>query len=270
MNPNIDWRALASVLFIVLAVSSCEEVIEYSPYQNIVKSKWKKQNISNYNKLLPAANEPFEPFRIGLIADSHSYYDEFEDQVKYINTRDDLDFIVHLGDVTLSANAREYDWYSDIMNKINIPVLTLIGNHDCLGNGYDIYTEMFGESNFFFEYKDVKFVMFDDIIWEKKVQDPDFEWFDNALANDSEYKYVLPFAHIPPWDDQFSMGNEYLYNQILLKHNLDLSIHGHGHSYRYAQPYDDVNYLSIPSPERYQLIILDVQADTIKHEVIKY
>lgn len=268
MYPKI-YRWL-SMLVIALLVTSCDEVIEYSPYQNIVKSKWKKQNISNYNKLLPEAEEPFEAFRIGLIADSHTYYDEFEEQVKYINSRNDLDFIVHLGDVTLSANAREFDWYCEIMNKIKIPVLTLIGNHDCLGNGYDIYTEMFGESNFFFEYKDVKFVMFDNIIWEKKVQDPDFAWFDAALANDSDYKYVLPFAHLPPWDSQFSTGDEYLYNQILLKHNLDLSIHGHGHSYSYMQPYDDVNYLSVPSPEDKELIILDIQSDGINHEVIKY
>ena len=270
MNPNFSVKAVVSTIVLSLLFLACDEVIEYSPYQNIVKSKWKKQNISNYNKLLPKANEPFTPFRIGLIADSHTYYDEFEKQVEYINTRDDLDFIIHLGDITLSANSREFNWYSDIMNKIKIPVITLIGNHDCLGNGYDIYSEMFGESNFFFEYKDVKFVMFDDIIWEKKVSDPDFEWFDKALVNDSDYKYVLPFAHIPPWDQQFTVGNEFLYNQILLRHNLDLSIHGHGHSYSYSQPYDDVHYLSVPSPERNQLIILDVQPDTIKHEVIKY
>jgi len=259
-----------AMLVVLLLLAGCKEIIEYSPYQNIVESKWKKQNISNYNKLLPAAKEPFQPFRIGLIADSHTYYDDFEEQVKYINTCNDLDFIIHLGDITLSANAREFDWYSEIVNKVNLPVLTLIGNHDCLGNGYDIYTEMFGESNFFFVYKGVKFVMFDNIIWEKKVQDPDFEWFDKALANDSDYKYVLPFAHIPPWDAQFTVGNEYLYNQILLKHNLDLSVHGHGHSYAYAQPYDDVNYLSVPSPEKSQLIILDVQEDAITHELVKY
>ncbi|MBK3519805.1 metallophosphoesterase family protein [Carboxylicivirga marina] len=270
MNPNQSRHALVAIFVVVLLFSSCKEIIEYSPYQNIVKSKWKKQNVSNYNKLLPEADEDFTPFRVGLISDSHSYYDEFEKQVKYINTRSDLDFIIHLGDVTLSANAREYDWYSDIMNNINVPVITIIGNHDCLGNGYDIYTEMFGESNFFFKYKDVKFVMFDDIIWEKKVTDPDFEWFDKALVNDSEYVHVIPFAHIPPWDEQFSLGNEFLYNQIILRNNLNLSIHGHGHSYGYSQPYDDVNYLSIPAPIRNELIILDIQSDTIKHELVRY
>ncbi len=269
MNPNL-YRIILLTIFVGLFALSCDEIIEYSPYQNIVDSKWKKQNVTNYNKLLPEADEGFTPFRIGLIADSHTYYDEFEKQVKYINSRNDLDFIVHLGDITLSANAREFDWYSDIMNDIKIPVITLIGNHDCLANGYDIYTEMFGESNFFFRYRDVKLVMFDNIIWEKNVIDPDFVWFDTALENDSDYKYVIPFAHIPPWGDQFNMGSEYLYNQLLLKHNVELSVHGHGHSYGYSQPYGDVNYLSIPAPIRDELVIMDVQSDTIIVERIEY
>lgn len=269
MNPN-PYRLIIISLAVALLFSSCDEIIEYSPYQNIVKSKWKKQNITQYNKLLPVAKEEFKPFRVGLIADSHTYYDEFENQVKYINSRDDMDFIIHLGDITLSANAREFDWYSDIMNKINIPVITIIGNHDCLGNGYDIYTEMFGESNFFFEYKDVKFVFFDDIVWEKKVSDPDFEWFDKALVNDQDYEYVIPFAHIPPWDPQFTIGNEYLYDQLMLKHDISLSVHGHGHSYDYWQPYGDVNYLMVPAPIRNELIILDISNDSIEVERIEY
>lgn len=258
-------------MLLAVVVLSCDEIIEYSPYENIVEKKWKNQNVKNYNKLLPEAQKSFEPFKIGLIADTHTYYDEFEKQVRVINKRDDLDFIVHLGDLTLSANAREFDWYSDIMNQINIPVISLIGNHDCLANGYDIYTEMFGESNFFFEYKDVKFVMFDDVVWEKQIRDPDFDWFIESIVNNDDYQYVIPFAHIPPWDEQFSYGNEFFYNQILLGNSIELSVHGHGHRYEYSQPYNGgVNYLSIPAPIRNELIIMNIQSDTILIEKIDY
>jgi len=269
MSPN-SYIKLVITLIVLTLISSCEEIIEYSPYENIVESKWKKQNLKNYNRLLQEANQSFEPFRIGLISDSHTYYDEFEKQVKYINSRNDLDFIVHLGDLTLSANAREFEWYSEIMNRIKVPVFTLIGNHDCLANGYDIYVEMFGESNFFFEYKDIKFVMFDDVVWEKQIQDPDFDWLKKVIVNDKNYKYVLPFAHIPPWDPQFSYGNEYLYNQLMLDNEIDISVHGHGHSYGYTQRYGDVHYLSIPAPIRNELVIMDFQADTISVESIDY
>ncbi|MBS2212347.1 metallophosphoesterase [Carboxylicivirga mesophila] len=262
--------AIFTAILVSLFTSSCEEVIEYSPYQNIVPKKWKNQNISNYNALLPAANEVFEPFKVALIADTHTYYDEFEKQVKFINSFTDIDFVIHLGDVTLSANSREFEWYSDIMNKLNVPVITIIGNHDCLGNGYSIYTDMFGESNFYFEYRDVKFVIFDDIIWEKHIADPDFTWFNNALKNDGSYKHVIPFAHIAPWDDQFSMGNELYYNYILEENHISLSVHGHDHHYKWKQPYGEVNYMTVPSPDKQELIILDIHAEAVQVERLNY
>lgn len=269
MKTRIPLAGIFAILISLLS-TSCDEVIEYSPYQNIVPAKWKEQNVSNYNGLLPQAKQPFEPFRVALISDSHTYYDDFTKQVEYVNSRDDFSFVIHLGDITLSSNIREFEWYSDIMNKIKVPVITLIGNHDCLGNGYDIYTEMFGKPNFYFEYRNVKFVIFDDVIWEKQVEDPDFSWFNEALVNDGRYQHVLPFSHIPPWDDQFSMGNELLYNHILENNNIELSMHGHDHSYKQSQPYGDVNYLSVPAPNKNQLVILDIQPEEVLIELHNY
>ncbi len=264
-----------SLLILVLSLltmpfSSCDEVIEYSPYQNIVKDKWHGQNTANIKILNGRSEEEFKPFKIALIADSHTYYDDLKQQVNYINTRQDIDFVIHLGDITLSAINREFNWFSDIINEINVPVITLIGNHDCLANGYEIYKEMFGPSNFEFAYNGVKFVMLDDVVWEKHVEDPDFEWFTKAITNDNHYRHVIPFAHIPPWDDQFSYGNELFYNYLLEQQDISLSVHGHGHSYNVRRPYGAVNYLSVPSCNRDQLVILDIQADTLSFENVAY
>lgn len=249
---------------------SCDEVIEYSPYQNIIKDEWKGQNTANIKALNQQSETAFKPFKIALIGDSHTYYDDLEKQVKYINTLKDLDFVIHMGDLTLSAINREFEWYSDIINKIQIPVITLIGNHDCLANGYAIYNEMFGPSDFSFSYNGVKFVMLDDVVWEKHVEDPNFEWFTEAIVNDNNYEHVIPFAHIPPWDEQFSYGNELFYNYLLERNNISLSVHGHIHRYDVRQPYGAVNYLSVPSCNRDQLVIMDIQSDTILFENIAY
>ncbi len=261
---------LVVILVFMTFISSCKEIIEYSPYENIVDAKWKNQNQKEYNRLLPEASKSFEPFRVGLISDSHTYYDEFVKQVSYLNTRNDLDFIIHLGDITLSSNSREFKWYSDILDRIEVPVFTIIGNHDCLGNGYDIFVEMFGDPNLYFAYKDVKFVLFDNIVWEKNIKDPDFEWLTSAVVNDKNHKHVIPFSHIFPWDSQFSYGNELVYNYILEQNNISLSVHGHGHSYKLSNPYDSVDYLIVPSCSKDEIVILDIQADTIKIERVHY
>ncbi|MBS2098479.1 metallophosphoesterase family protein [Carboxylicivirga linearis] len=258
------------LLGLLLMMSSCDEWIEFSPYENRVKEIERNQNLVSYNRLIDDVDKPYEPFKVGLIADTHTYYDEFEKQVAFINTLNDLDFIIHLGDITLSSNIREFRWYSDIVNQINIPVFTIIGNHDCLGNGFDIYTEMFGDNNFFFTHKGVKFVMFDDVFWEKQIKDPDFEWFYHALENTDENKYVIPFAHIGPWSSQFPIGNKYLYNEMMEFYNIPLSVHGHDHRYDLKNPYGEVNYLTVPSCNRDELIVLDFKADTLEVERILY
>lgn len=270
MKERRNFTRVYLPILLLLFISSCDYLFEYSPYQNIVKSKWEKQNIKSYERLAIKDKNEFETFKVGLISDSHSYYDEFEKQIDFVNSRTDLDFIIHLGDITLSSNIREFEWYSELVNHIKVPVFTLIGNHDCLGNGYSIYTEMFGEANFLFTYKGVKFVFFDDVVWEKSIQDPDFEWFENAISNEEGSKYIIPFSHIPPWDQQFTYGNELLFNYLLENNNIDLTVHGHGHSYEYAQPYGDVNYLSVPSCIRDELIILDFKSDTILIDRVHY
>jgi len=271
MNPTKSLLIPVIILLLLTSiVSSCDEVIEYSPYQNIIKDEWKNQNSASIKQLNNQAKKGFKPFKIALIGDSHTYYDNLEKQVKYINTLSDLDFVIHMGDLTLSAINREFNWYSDIINKIEVPVITLIGNHDCLANGYNIYSKMFGPSNFDFSHKGVKFVVLDDVVWEKHVEDPDFEWFSEAIVNDKDYKHVIPFAHIPPWDEQFSYGNELFYNYLLEQNDISLSVHGHIHRYDVRQPYGAVNYLSVPSSNRDQLVIMDIQADTILFENIVY
>lgn len=262
------------VTFIVLSliVVGCENLLEYSPFTNDVKDEWRKQNETSLDKISSGINQEFTPFKVGLIADSHTYYDEFEDQVDYLNSREDLDFIIHLGDITLGSYMREFNWYSEIMNRIDQPVFTIIGNHDCLGNGHEIYKEMFGTPNMQFSYKGVKFVLFDDVIWEKQIEDPDLLWLYDALENDNNYKYVLPFAHIPPWDSQFSIGNRYLYHEIMKDRNIQFSVHGHDHSYKLNQTFGDgnVNYLVVPSCEKYEMVVMNFQKDTILIDRVQY
>lgn len=44
------------------------------------------------------------------------------------------------------------------MNKLNVPYVTLIGNHDVLGNGKAVFEEIFGTDNFSFIAGKTKFV----------------------------------------------------------------------------------------------------------------
>ena len=52
-----------------------------------------------------------------------------------INKRGDVDFVVHCGDISDFGVTREFELQRDILEKLTMPYVVLIGNHDCLGSG---------------------------------------------------------------------------------------------------------------------------------------
>ena len=69
--------------------------------------------------------------RFITMGDSQRWYDETEDFVKEVNKRDDIDFVIHGGDMSDFGLTKEFLWQRDIMNGLKVPYVVLIGNHDC-------------------------------------------------------------------------------------------------------------------------------------------
>ena len=86
--------------------------------------------------------------RFAVISDTQRWYDETEDEVAHINLRNDLDFVMHCGDLTDFGVTKEFEWQQRILNKLRVPYVVILGNHDCIGSGKDVYRVMFGEENF--------------------------------------------------------------------------------------------------------------------------
>lgn len=246
-------------------VAGCDNLFEYSPYKAGVRTPDQDLNIKAIREIETRNSSEFKPFTIGLVGDSHTYYDYYEKQVAHLNKKDNLDFVVHLGDITLSGIYREFIWYKEISSKLKHPLITIIGNHDYLSNGKFLYKEMFGPYNFSIVYNNCLLVFLDNVIWEKNVQDPDFDWLEEVLKNSSDYTYRMVFSHIPPWSDQFNTGNEFYFNMLMEKYNVDFSIHGHTHQFWQGKPYTNgPPYLTISSSQKGEVFFLDVTADTLQ------
>lgn len=256
---DYSWAIYSIIAFCFF--QCCDTFFEYSPYQ--VKADDKLLNRSALIMLENKSKADFKPFRIALIGDSHTYYDEFKKQVDAINRIDSIDFVVHLGDITLSGIYREFQWYSEIIARLNKPLITVIGNHDCLANGETMYKQMFGDLNFTCTYNDCKLVFWDDIIWERNNKDPDFEFLQNALYDAERYTHKIVFAHIQPWDDQFSLGNRLLYNSIMENNGVSLSIHGHQHTFYCDKYFGKVPYLLTGDATDREIVVAEVLSDTI-------
>lgn len=257
------------ILTLLGIIPGCDLPFEYSPYDVVVENKYKNLTVKNLAKL-KALEAGKSAFKIAFITDTHTFYDEFEDAVKAINERDDIDFIIHGGDITLSALHKEFTWFNDIIAKLNKPFLTVIGNHDYLSNGKAIYLKSFGANNYTFTFRGCKFVMFDNTIWENKNKDPEFDWFKENLKNDGDYNFVIPVSHIPPWGDQYNYGNSHVFNQMMEDQDIKLSIHGHQHTFYHGKKYNKIDYLVGGDIADKEFVVISIEEGNYSVERISF
>ncbi|RXQ89530.1 metallophosphoesterase [Ancylomarina salipaludis] len=265
----VKMSGILGMLTLTGVLPACNLPFEYSPYDIIVEKEFRDLTAKNLAKL-KAIDAGKSSLKIALISDTHTFYDEFEEAVKALNARDDIDFVIHAGDLTLSALHKEYTWFNEIMSKLNKPFITVIGNHDYLSNGKAIYEKSFGPGNYTFTFRGCKFVMFDNNIWENKNNDPEFDWFKANLENDGDYNFVIPVSHIPPWADQYNYGNEHVFNEMMEENDIQLSLHGHTHSFYHGKRYDQVDYLVVGDIADKAYAIISIDEDSYSIEKVSF
>jgi predicted MPP superfamily phosphohydrolase len=122
---------------VMLLITACGNMFDTHPYDVNVHGE------KNINKKQMAVIESRfadkDTLRVAFISDTHLWLSDARDQVEEINHRDDIDFVVHCGDLTDMATGKEYEWSRDILMKLNCPFVALIGNHDYLGTGDQTY-----------------------------------------------------------------------------------------------------------------------------------
>lgn len=262
------WRLLL-VIFVAYGFSACKDMFDYSPYEVRVPDgdrDW------NSKQLQIIKNDTvFKPFRIAYISDTHTEYDNFVDFVNLVNGMDSVDLIINGGDITLSGISKEFKWYHEIITKLQKPIISIIGNHDYLSNGSEVFKTMFGPTNFTFVYKNCKFIMFDNIVWENPKEEIDYVWLDSALHNDNNYTHLIPFSHIPPWDEQIDYANMAVMHYQYKSHHIKKSFHGHVHEFLVKQLFNDsTEYVCAPNMKKRAFLMLNVDRDSIRYEQIEF
>lgn len=174
-------------------------------------------------KLSQHEQEHMAPFTFAIVGDSQVALEGFDKARKHIN-KSNADFTVILGDITDRGLNEEWDWVGDIINRFNKPVLTVVGNHDGLSNGKELYEEMFGPLNYSFLYNGVKFIMWNNNHYEWNI---DLDW----LENEAEYYPSIILSHQPPYSGTMTHEQEERWYKIRHNGNTIASIHGHMHKF---------------------------------------
>lgn len=239
--------ALAATGVLGAALPSCYFDLEYSPYMTNVDHK----NLITANLARLKGIESDRPsggaFRIGLMSDTHHFFSETKEVVRIFNARNDLDFVIVIGDTTDMGLLREFNWSYDVIRKLNCPFIMVVGNHDCLDHGIEIFTKMYGPLNYVFSFLGTDFICFNNNNWESG--DPDYGWLERAAASSAAERRIL-LSHIDNSNGAFHRFGQSMidrFNRIVGEY-FDLAIHGHAHEQSSEAVITEVPRYQIGSP----------------------
>ena len=265
--------ARLSLLVLATLPVACE-MIKYSPHQDDLPSSAIQVNRKNLARL--QKTPPGDEIQVAFVTDTQNYYDESQEFVAALNERDDIDFVVHGGDITAFGIIQEFEWMHEIFGELDVPYLAVIGNHDLRANGGEIYQQVYGKKNFAFVYGRTKFIFADtnsrDYNFNGEV--PKLEWLREQLEPSEAYDQAVVIGHVPPDHKDFDPQLEQAYADILEQSGqVPISLYGHKHRYEVKRPYGDVIYLVTGSVAKREYTVVTVSnsdEDAVKYETVEF
>lgn len=230
-------------IFSFIALSSC---VKYNTYEIRLEDDEKDLTRKNLEKIDQIASK--DTFTFIFAGDAQRYYDEALPLVNKINTDESIDFVIFAGDFSDFGLAQEFKGMNSIIKDLNIPYLTVLGNHDLVYNGGEVYKQMFGEYDFTFDLHDFRFVFVNtnsrEFSFDGNV--PNISWMNEHLNDTANYFGAIVVVHVPPGNNDFDNSLEQDFADALsLPGKTIMELNGHNHNHETNYPYyGDVHYLT--------------------------
>ncbi len=265
-------RNLCTLLFFLLFLSGCN-LIDYHPYDVHISGE---TNVNAKNIAKIEANcKGKTTIRFITMGDSQRWYDETEDFVKVANQRDDIDFVIHGGDMSDFGVTNEFLWQRDIMNKLKVPYVVLIGNHDCLGTGEETYKAVFGPTNFAFIAGNVKFICLNTNAMEYDYSEPipDFNFIEEQMKDrKGEYEKTVFSMHASPSSGTFNTNVAKVFQLYIRQFpRLQFCTTAHDHSISVKDIFGDgVLYYGSDCMKSRSYLLFTITPKGYEYEVVYY
>ncbi len=253
-------------------LSACD-MIKYHPYDGKITGP-RNINITNLIRIENATNRK-DTIRFAFMSDTHRSYDDLKDFVKHINEHKEFDFVIHGGDIADFGATKEFLWSRDILNELDIPYVALIGNHDCLGNGEQIYRQVFGLENFSFVAANVRFICLNTCALEHDYSNPvpDFTFIEEMISRqEGSNEKTVVVMHAPPYSDQFDNNVARVFQRYCNEFsNVQFFLHGHHHKYTEKDIFGDgLIYYGCANIAKRNYIDFTITPDNYLHEQVYF
>lgn len=259
-------------LFFLLFLYGCD-MIEYHPYDGRIKGD-RNINARNIARIEESCAGK-KRIRFIMMGDTQRWYDETVDFVDAANKRDDIDFIIHGGDLADFGLTKEFMWMRDIMGELKVPYVALLGNHDCLANGEQIFREIFGKPNFSFLAGNVKFVCLNTnaLEYDYSRPVPDFGFIEEQYNEHREGHEKTVFAmHVRPYSEQFNNNVAHLFQRVIREFPaLQFCLNAHDHSINVDDLFNDgVIYYGSASINKRTYLLFTITEEGYEYEVVEF
>lgn len=230
-----------------------------SPFSDALLGGESELNASALRKI--SSIESDGKTRIAIFSDSHHSYKDLDQTVVQINELEAVDFVVNLGDVTNSGYNVEYDQFLEAYDTLRWPSFSVIGNHDAIGAGVEIFKAVFGSSNFWFESESRRFIFFH----SANLEDPkgfDSSWLKQAVG--SSAKKVIVFSHVPLRDqERFQGADAENLASVIENPKTQIVFNGHNHVYQQQRDHDTL-LIQCPRVENLQWLLIEINGNQVQ------
>jgi 3',5'-cyclic AMP phosphodiesterase CpdA len=217
------------------------------------------------------------PFRFAWVSDNHLYpkdvntrfVEKTERAFKEVQAMSPAaDFMVHGGDLAQLGDPVELDLGADLLKEVKIRKVFIPGEHDWYLDMGQKWTALFGQPNWTFDHKGVRFVGLDTVTrgpdyWTAKKMTPkermghmatldgsvagawagvgrdQLEWLNRTLSNWGKDQPIVIFSHnplyeyYPPWNFWIRDWREV--HEVLKPYSNVTNVHGHTHQVLYNE-----------------------------------
>lgn len=261
------------IAFILLVTTNACDLIDYHPYDGRLSISDRDINDFNIN-IIEEKTKNKDTIRFAMMGDTQRSYDETEAFVEDINNRDSIDFIIHGGDIADFGMTKEYEWTVKILNKLKVPYVAIIGNHDVIGNGVEVYRKLYGKENFSFIVHDIKFVCLNTnaIEYDYSHPVPNFNYIKSECQDTTGYKRTVIAMHAPPGCEQFDNNVKDIFQYYIKQFpHLMFCLHAHNHNTSVTDIFGDgIIYYGCSNIAKRNYLLFTITPNSYTYDIINF